>query len=183
METKHSTRDWVYAGLSVPRRTVVARKPRTQRLKPGDRVLVLGDEHAGAIGQFLGGFSVDAKVNLRFEWERGQAFERWLSASRIEKALIYRPALVVVVMGTSLTEPDHVQSRLESVQKASEGTELRWVLPCDKSDQATSLSLALAAVGVSQFHSEEIEVHRSQTGAPSARGYAGWASAIWSWIR
>jgi len=73
--------------------------------------------------------------------------------------------------------------RLADFKKALGATMFRWILPFEPSAAAQTLALSLPAADVLTFHSHLLEVHRSPTGAPSARGYAGWAGAVWKWIR
>lgn len=183
VDTSHSKRDWVYAGISHPAKIVIARASASRRLAPGAKVVLVGDEHAAGIGQFLGRLCMDSKVNCRFEWERGLALENWATADRIQKLKDSKPSLVVASFRPKSTDPQTVASKLKELLKIMGSVPVAWVLPLEKSNQAETLAIALSAVGIPAFHSESIEVHRSQTGAPSARGYAGWAGAIWCWIR
>ena len=176
-------RDWAYAGLSHPVGIAVARKQKGDRLQPGSKIVLVGDEHALGLGQFLGKLAVDRKVNLRFEWERSQPFENWMSADRVEAVLKHRPTVVLMAFGSKLKSPEEMQPKLDELVRLAKPVPVLWVLPFEKSDAATSLGLALAASKIPQFHSEDIDVHRSQTGAPSARGYAGWAGAVWGWMK
>lgn len=178
--TEFSKRDWVYSGLSHPAGVALARSHDRRRLSPGSKILVVGDEHAAAIGQFLGKLALDARMNLRFEWERGQLFERWAIASRLERSMTYRPDVVLVAMPTNVVDPSDLVDRLKSVKKACSTASVAYVLPLERND---TLSLALPAADIDAFHTDEIEIHRSPTGSPSAKGYAGWAGAIWGWIR
>lgn len=177
-----SKRDWAYAGLSHPEGVAVARTQKGKRLVPGSKVVLIGDEHALGLGQFLGKLAVDRKVNLRFEWERGQPFENWMNADRVDAVLKHRPTTLLMAFGSKLKAPSDIQPRLEELGKCSKPLRILWVLPFEKSDSSTALSLALAAANIPQFHSEDIDIHRSQTGALSVRGYAGWAGAVWGWM-
>lgn len=183
MDTTHSKRDWVYAGLAHPARIVIARASTGRRLAPGAKVVLVGDEHAAGIGQFLGRLCMDSKVNCRFEWERSAVLENWATPDRLQKIRDSKPSLLVGSFRPKSADPQIVASKLKDVLKAMGAVPVVWVLPLERDPQADALALALPSVGVPAFHSESIEVHRSQTGAPSARGYAGWAGAIWGWIR
>lgn len=173
-------RDWVYAGLSHPSGFALARGPSRYLLKPGSKILLVGDEHAAGLGQFLGKLAIDSRMNLRFEWERGQLFERWMNPSAVEKALRYKPDLLLVAMPTKLAEPSEVAPRLLAMKRLTGNLTVRYVLPIGES---SSLSLALPVADIDAFHTDDVDIHRSPTGAPSARGYAGWAGAVWSWLR
>jgi hypothetical protein len=178
-----SKRDWAYAGLSHPGGIAVARKQKGDRLVPGSKMILVGDEHALGLGQFLGKLAIDRKVNLRFEWERSQPFENWMTADRVEAILKHRPTVLLMAFGSKLKSPEEMQPKLDELARLAKPVPVLWVLPFEKSDAATALGLALAASKIAQFHSEDIDIHRSQTGAPSARGYAGWAGAVWGWMK
>lgn len=178
-----SKRDWAYAGISHPGGIAVARTPKGQRLAAGSKIVLVGDEHALGLGQFLGKLAVDRKVNLRFEWERSQPFENWMTSDRVDAVLKHRPAMLLLAFGSKLKTPAEIQPKLDELVRSAKSVPVWWVLPFEKSDAAMSLSLALAAAQIAQFHSEDIDIHRSQTGAPSVRGYAGWAGAVWGWIK
>jgi hypothetical protein len=158
-------------------------RSRPERLKPGSSVIVVGDECAGGLGPFLGQLAVGKKVNLRFEWQRGQPFEHWFSADRLERLLRRKPDAILFVFGTKATNPETLALKLREVRRLAGPTALRWVLPLSDGPETMALRLALAAEDFDVLHSEALDLHRSQTGAPSARGYAGWAGAIWAWMR
>ncbi|NBT36052.1 MAG: hypothetical protein EBT03_11045 [Betaproteobacteria bacterium] len=183
MSTLEAKRDWVYRGLAHPANVILASAARGQRLKPGNKLLLIGNEHAGGIGPFLGKLAVDAKVNCRFEWDRTATLESWLSGDRVGSLLKHHPNLIVVVLGTRSSDPSEISSRLADVLRVTRHVPVCWVLPLEGGSQRDALSLALPAADIPALHSEALEVHRSQTGAPSARGYAGWAGAVWAWIR
>lgn len=183
MDPLHSKRDWVYAGISHPAKIVIARASASRKLAPGAKVVLVGDEHAAGIGQFLGRLCMDSKINCRFEWERGLALENWATADRIQKMKESKPSLVVASFNSKSTDPQVVALKLSDLLKRMGSIPLVWVLPLETGPQTNALTLALSSVGIPVFYSDSIEVHRSQTGAPSARGYAGWAGAIWGWIR
>lgn len=183
MNVGYAKRDWVYAGISHPARIVIARAPTGRRLQPGNKVVVVGDEHAAGIGQFLGRLCMDAKVSCRFEWERSTPLEHWVSPDRVEKLKATKPSLVVAVFKPKSEDPQAIAEKIADFSRGLKKIPLVWVLPPDATPSRDALAFALSAVGIPAFHSESIEIHRSPTGAPSARGYAGWAGAVWSWIR
>lgn len=62
------------------------------------------------------------------------------------------------------------------------GSTLVWIRPPDANAGTKALRIVLRAARIPSFHSEAIHVHMSANGKPSARGYAGWAGALWRWI-
>lgn len=181
-DSRARTADWVYSGLSVPERVVVARPSEKVRLEPGSVVSLVGDEHALGVAQFLGKIAVTRKVGLRFEWQRGQTFEHWFTPDKLERALARKPSLLLLLFDTKLKSPETLSDKAMELKRLCGMTPVRWILPFG-SDASSPLRLALASVGFGTLRSDDVPIHRSQTGAPSARGYAGWAGAIWGAIR
>lgn len=181
-DARSRTEDWVYAGLSVPSGVVIARPSQRHVLKPGGSVQLIGNEHAAGVGQFLGKLALGRKVSLRFEWQRGMLFEHWFRPEKVDQLLRRKPDVLVFLFDTKVTEPEPLVAKLRELLRAAKSVPVRWVLPLED-NPSSALRLALPAVGVEALRSYMLPVHRSQTGAPSARGYAGWAGAIWNWIR
>lgn len=177
-------RGWVYAGLGYPEGVVLARRASdTPRLTPGSSFVMVGDEHASSLAQYLGRLANDSKVNLRYEWQRAQPFENWFTPDRAEKLLVRQPTLALFVFNSKSADPAEIQPRLKELKRYLGATPVCWVLPPTVDPGALALALATGAEGIPAFHSESLELHRSPTGSPSARGYAGWAGAVWGWIR
>lgn len=183
METAFSKRDWAYAGLSHPKGVVLARPARKDALAPGNKVVLVGDESAANVGQFLGKLALDSKVNFRFEWERGQLLERWATPERMEKLLSFCPSLLLFMLPTKLTDVKAIEEKLLVIRQGAKQVAVRWVLPMVESDAARALACALAGANIKAMESEPLLFHRAETGALSARGSAGWAGAIWRWVR
>ena len=170
--------DWAYSGLAHPSGVALARKHRHTALSSGSKVILVGDESASGLGPFLGKLAIERKVTLRFEWERGQPFEHWMDADRVEKLLAHRPTVILMAFGSKHSAD--VAPKLAELVKLTRPVPVLWILPL-KADEV--LSAALTRSTIKQFDSGALDVHRSQTGGPSVRGYAGWAGAIWGWIR
>lgn len=184
MDAIAQKRDWVYAGLAHPANVILVRPRRAPRLKPGDKILLLGDEQAAAVGAFMGKLALESQVNLRFEWERQAQLETLATPRSAEKALKSQPTVVVALLRSKSDDPKQIASRVGEFKQALGNVPLFWVLPLGpETADSRALALALHAAGVPAFSSALLDVHRSQTGAPSARGFAGWAGAIWGWLR
>lgn len=184
MDAIAQKRDWVYAGLAHPANVILVRPRRAPRLKPGDKVVLLGDEQAAAIGSFMGKLALEAKVNLRFEWERQARVETLATPRAAERLLKAQPTLVLCMLSSQSREPKQLAARIGEFKQALGKVPLFWVLPLgSETAEFQPLASALKAAQVPAFSSSRLDVHRSQTGAPSARGYAGWSGAIWGWIR
>lgn len=183
MDSIAAKRDWIYAGLAHPSNVILANRPRGSRLPPGTKIVVAGDENAAGLGPFLGRLAVDSKLSLRFEWERGALAEHWLSAATAERVKKSKPSIVVATFPTKEGDPSLLSKRLLDFKRWLGSPMLVWVLPLARTNSSEALALALPVADIPAFHSDLLEVHRSPTGSPSARGYAGWAGAIWKWLK
>jgi hypothetical protein len=183
MDSIASKRDWIYSGLAHPSNVILANRPRGSRLPAGTRILLAGDESAAGLGPFLGKLAVDSKVNLRFEWERAALAEHWLSVATAERLKKTNSSVVVASFTTKETDPASLSRRLREFKQSLNPSMLVWILPLVRNASSEALSMALPVADISAFHSDLLEVHRSPTGAPSARGYAGWAGSVWNWLK
>jgi|GEM_PF-5237262 len=183
MQPAFTKRDWAYAGISHPAGVVLARPPKQPNLKPGNKVILVGDELAACVGPFLGKLAIESNVNFRFEWERGMLLERWASPERMERIVARCPSVLVFALSTALKETPAIETKLQIVRAHAKGVPLRWVMPLVDTDTTRALACALAGASIPAFESNKVDIHRSQTGAPSARGCAGLAGAIWGAIR
>lgn len=175
------TRSWVFQGLATPKGVIVARKSKPRRLPVQSRVLLVGDERAAAIGQFLGKLALDHLVNFRFEWERQLVFERWYRPEKAEKIAASKANLLLLAMD-SQGPKDSFAQKLRDLKRLIGPVDLRWVLSTDPKRNEL-LRASLQELDVEAFDPSRLKLHASQTGAPSARSYAGLAGALWNVIK
>lgn len=182
--SRSRTEDWVYSGLSVPAGVVVAKPKAAQKLAPGCHIHLVGNEHALGVAQFLGHLALGHKVSLRYEWQRGQLFEHWYKPERVEKLRAAGCRLLIMLCESNLSQPEQLAAKLRELLERAGPMAVRWVLPLDDdAEGAKALRLVLPVLDIEALGSHLVPVHRAQTGAPSARGYAAWAGAVWGWIR
>lgn len=182
--SRFRTEDWVFSGLSVPRRVVLAKPSTANKLSPGGHVHLVGNEHALGVAQFLGHLALGKKVSLRYEWQRGQLFEHWYRADRVEKLRTAGCRLLLLFLDSELEKVEDLSAKLGELVERAASMKVKWILPLeDNAEGASGLRLALPKVGIETLASHLVPIHRAETGAPSARGYAGWAGAVWNWIR
>jgi hypothetical protein len=175
----YSKRDWIYSGLAHPS-GVMARRRRARRLVPGSRLALIGDEHAAGIAPFLRQLAVDGGLGFRVEAETGACLERW--QQRYDALLDTRPTMVLASLASCspMTEVLPVLRRMAQAAERA-GTALVWVRPPDEKS-AKPFRVLLRAARIPSFHSEALKVPCPIAGKPSARGYAGWAGALWRWL-
>ena len=182
--SRFRTEDWVFSGLSVPRKVVLAKPSTAEKLSPGGYVHLVGNEHALGLAQFLGHLALGRKVSLRYEWQRGQLFEHWYRTERVEKLKKGGCRVLLLLLDSKIAKSEDLAAKLRELVERAGTMKVKWILPLeDDAEGANGLRLALPAVGIEALGSHLVPVHRAETGAPSARGYAGWAGAVWGWIR
>ena len=175
----YSKRDWIYAGLAHPPGVLAHRRSAT-RLAAGSKLALIGDEHAAGMAPFLRQLAIDSGVGFRVEAETGACLERW--QDRFAALLESKPTMVLVSLGSCSPMADVLpllRRMLAAAQRA--GTRLVWVRPPEEK-AAKSFRVLLRAARIPSFHSEAIALPCPIAGKPSARGYAGWAGALWRWL-
>lgn len=183
LEPSFHKRDWVYGGLAHPPGVVLGQASTSKRLPPGSTLIVAGDQHAWGLSPFLEQLAEDGSVS--FKSDAGQdevCLERW-----VEKLVALgeaKPTMALVSVSACEVESATLiipELRDAAASLRAAGTTVVWIRPPEL-DLSTVMRKLLAEAKIPSFHSEAIDVHRSEAGSPSARGYAGWAGAIWRWI-
>ena len=179
-------RSWIYGGLAHPAGLVLAAPTVvSRRLGPGARLLLCGDEHAWGMSPFLGHLCRDGEVEFRCRAHRS-TIEDWADTAGLRQAVDdFEPTVVAVSLGPTAL-PDLVSAAtVRSIAQAarSRRSALVWVRPPDRSAVSRPFMLQLNECKVPSFHSEALNLPRGPDAAkPTARGYAGWAGALWRWI-
>lgn len=176
-------RSWLYSGIAHPR-VVQAQAKKKRRLPPGSRILLAGDEHAWALEPFLRLLARDADVSLD-KCVHQYSIEAWAEKKLLAKAMgTVPPNLVLVSLYAEVTIPSALAAIQQLVRDGRPvGVTLVWLRPPELYDGGVlRLRAVLDGLKVPSFHSEFLDLHRGQDGSPSARGYAGWAGALWQWI-
>lgn len=145
--------------------------------------MVAGDQHveglaaalrglAGKVGVTLGVLKVDA---LRAESEAERAV-----LGLVEEV---RPK-VVLVSGAGERDRLYELAMKLLVGARVAGSRLVWLRPAHDRELAGEIRRQLDRVGVPSFHSEVLDLQFGPDGrTPTAAGYAGWAGALWRWLR
>jgi len=179
-------RSWIYSGLAHPPGVVLAHPERARhRLLPGATLLLCGDEHAWGLGPFLGHLCRDGGVAFRSRAHRC-TLEDWADSAGLRAAVAeLEPTVVVMSLGLSGPPTEQTAAAVREVAAAARpcrGT-LVWLRPPERSDATVRMRQQLSLAKVPSFHSEALELPRGPDGKlPTARGYAGWAGALWRWI-
>jgi len=195
-------RAWVLAGFALASGVGLAYvlSPRHPKLRPGSRLLLIGDSMAQGLGPHLRGIADEEGVPFRSVASQGTSIASWtrwvpsLRASLHAALEQFQPTIVLVALGTndeylpSATvgqEHEDLQELLDELEPYDVG----WIgapsLPKPESNGAMEMIRgALRIRRVAYFPSDALDIPRGPDRLhPTVAGYGGWAGAIWGWLR
>lgn len=166
------------------------------RLKPGEsRVLVVGDSLAVGLSPYLADMAKQERIGFSSLAVVGTRIEQWAdNPSLRERLASFRPTIVLVSLGTNdeyligsdvVTRQQAALRRLVSLLMTASPEFIVWVGPPSLPKASNGIVAMLKATIPSRdyFPSESLTIPRGPDGIhPTARGYAGWAGAIWQWL-
>ena len=193
------SKSWLYGGLILAAGFGMMRLASAPRLKRGMRVLVVGDSLAVGMGPHFQSLGKESGIDVKVQASVGTRIDQWAGSTKLQQALeSFRPNMVIVSLGTNdeyLTGSDAVAKQQAALERLiakfqSAGVEhIVWVGPPTLPKQSNGITAMIqeAAGGLSPrfhyFHSERLEIPRGPDKIhPTARGYAGWAGAVWHWL-
>ena len=168
---------------------------RPSRLHAGStRLLVIGDSLAVGMAPPLRELATLARIAFQANAKVGTRIDQWADSSTLTDALgSFHPTLTLVSLGTNdeyLTGSDAVVRQREKTRqllakiKAS-GSDYVWIGP-PTLPKASNGIVAMLRDEIPSSHyypSDALEIPRGGDGIhPTARGYAGWAGALWQWL-
>jgi hypothetical protein len=144
--------------------------------------MLAGDDHAWALAPFVRRLCLDSSVEPFVVLQRdGATITSWATSGKLGAAVDNaRPDLVLLSLPSAAAVEAHVS--MLAAQARRHGGTFVWIRSPDRGKLARPFRLQLDAAKVPSFHSEALDIHRGADGQPSARGYAGWAGALWRWI-
>jgi lysophospholipase L1-like esterase len=193
-------RRWLYLGLAVAAGVGLVRvlKPR---VKPGEtRIMLIGDSLAIGLGPYLKRLADEQRNPIDVFAISGSRIDQWADKQALTDRLErFNPNLVLISLGTNdeYLKGDVVERQRSALQRLlaridqyprrddyglgpSDG--IAWVGP-------PSLPRSVGIVEMIQgevrdyFDSRRFKIPRGPDGLhPTARGYAGWAGALWQWL-
>lgn len=175
-----SDREWLYAALGFAAGIGLMRAAGLgRRVEPGERVLLVGDEHALGLGPQLRALGRDRRVEVDWLGAAGSTVEQWAGSKKLGERLSgYRPDLVLVSLGTA--DRAECPGRLErSVSALVSRLPDRhgWIGPPARTPVGARIR---SRVGAPRYlGSDALQVPRGPAGGPTARAYAGWAGNVW----
>jgi lysophospholipase L1-like esterase len=197
---------WLYAGLLLMAGVGVIKLSTGPRLRPGLRVLLIGDSLAVGMAPHFQALAKEAKVQFQSLALQGTRIDQWAQSAKLkEKLQTFRPELVLISLGTNdeyLTgdavarQRPYLEQLLNLFQQYTLDGEYHvgpewvvWIGPptLPKATNGIVGMIRDAAGGLlTRFYyypSDRLQIPRGPDKIhPTARGYAGWAGAIWHWL-
>lgn len=203
------SKQWLYGGLLLVAGLGMFRLLNGPRIKKGMRVLLIGDSLAVGTAPHFATMAKEAGVDFKSLAIVGTRIDQWAASPELKSLLAsFEPDLILVSLGTndSFMQGADITSRqqaqlekllalLTSFSRSKDyglGPEhIVWIgpptLPNPPSPGIPKMiqdsSGSALAPRYYYFHSERLDLPRGPDKIhPTARGYAGWAGAIWHWL-
>ncbi len=188
-------RTWIYAGMAHPVGVALARPTRPHRLPRGSRLLLAGDLFARGLAPPIRRLCADRKVRFKLvEASPKKVDAPFLGgelARQAERIVAEVKGFSPTVTLVSLPWPELMTSdKLDFVaaklgrEVRSTGSSVAWIRPPTGLTGGTVLKSVLDRSRVPSFHSEALQLPLGpDQRTPTVVGYAGWAGAIWRWLR
>lgn len=204
-----SSKQWLYAGLALVAGLGMVRLLNGPRLRKGMRILLIGDSLAVGMAPHFAALAKEAGIDFKAMATVGTRIDQWATNADLKKLLeTFQPELVLVSLGTNdefMKGADIVAKQQAQLEKLltllSQWSRSRdyglgaehivWIgpptLPNPPTPGISKMIQDAAGSALSPrfyyFHSERIQMPRGPDNIhPTARGYAGWAGAIWHWL-
>ncbi len=204
-----SSKQWLFAGLALVAGIGMVRLLNGPRVTRGMRVLLVGDSLAVGLGPLLGALAKESGVTLKVLAKEGTRIDQWAASAELKTLLeSFKPELVLVSLGTNdafMKGADVVAKQKLQLDKLLEvlttwprskdyglgPDHVVWIgpptLPSPPSPGMVTMIQDGSGSALSPryhyFHSDRLQIPRVPDKIhPTARGYAGWAGALWHWL-
>lgn len=191
-----SSRRWIYVGLGLAAGVGLVKLIFASRLKPGEtRLLVVGDSLAVGLSPYLNDLAKSERIGFSSLAIVGTRIDQWSdSAALRERLASFRPTVVLVSLGTNdeymsgdvVARQQAALGRLVALLMTAAPEHIVWIGPPTLPKPTSNGIVAMLKVNIPSrdyFPSESLTIPRGPDGIhPTARGYAGWAGAIWQWL-
>lgn len=201
------SRAWIYVGLGAAVTAVgLVELLSGPTLRPGDRVLLIGDSLAVGLAVPLGALAKERKIPFQGIGVVGTRIDQWASSAALEQALrTFQPTVVLISLGTNdaymqgldvaVRQAPFTDELLTKIEAAGPRA-IVWISPPTLPAKAGELAHVRELISaqhaitfprvrprVSIFPSERLVLARAPDQIhPVASGYAAWAGAIWQWL-
>jgi hypothetical protein len=190
-----ANRRWIYAGLALAAGYGMVRLIAPRRLHPGKtRLLLIGDSLAVGMAPPFRELATGNRIAFEAVGKTGTRIDQWADSVGLGETLgSFRPSLTLISLGTNdeyLTGSDAVsrqreKTRLLIARIKTAGSDYVWIGP-PTLPKPTNGIVAMLRDEIPSSHyypSDALTIPRGGDGIhPTARGYAGWAGAIWQWL-
>ena len=204
-----SSKQWLYAGLVLVAGIGMVRLLNGPRIRKGMKILLIGDSLAVGTAPHFAALAKEARAEFKSLAKEGTRIDQWSSSADLARLLsTYQPDLVLVSLGTNdsfMQGAGVVAKQQQALEKlyalltqwprangTGRGAEhIVWIgpptLPNPPNPGISKMIQDSAGSAISPhyhyFHSERLQLPRGPDNLhPTARGYAGWAGAIWHWL-
>ncbi len=204
-----SSKQWLYAGLVLVAGLGMVRLLNGPRIRKGLRVLLIGDSLAVGLAPLFSALSKEAGVEFKSLAVVGTRIDQWAASAELKATLEkFQPELVLVSLGTNdsfMRGEGIVAKQRAQLDKLLEllttwprrgdyglGPEhIVWLGPPTLQNPPSpgiapmiqDAAGSALAPRYHYFHSERLKIPRGPDSLhPTARGYAGWAGAVWHWL-
>ncbi len=176
--------------VTVPPTPSVPPVQSKNRIVPGhSRVLLIGDSLAVGLTAPMKALASDDGVAFSAHGIVGSRIADWSSLLVVgQKDLAVKPTIVLVSLGTNdekmlvPTQEKSALAKLIATLRAT-GADIVWIAPPSMPFPDRGVPQMISATGVSVYPSATLSIPRGPDQIhPTAKGYAGWAGAIWKWI-
>lgn len=172
-------------GLVISEAASAARRPR---LRPGDRVLLIGDSLAAGLHPHMKQLAREEGVEYQGSGRDGTRIDEWARDPWLRQTMAtFEPTVVLVSLGTNdvALGPERQADDLDELLTTltAEGATVVWIGPPELPFEADAMLSLLRREAPYYFESEDYDIPRAPDGLhPTAAGYAGWAGSIWRWL-
>lgn len=188
-------RRWLYGGLLLGAGIGVARIITLHpHVRDSTRLLLLGDSLAVGLSPHVRDLATEIGVPYLGAGVVGSRIDQWLTSRWLTDSLReFEPTLALVILGTNDAFSSLSVEALGENQRALlaklGAVEVVWIgaptLPERYGGRAPHVELldTIREGAPYYYPSHELDIPRGPDGLhPTARGYAGWAGAIWDWL-
>lgn len=184
-------RAWIWGGIAIAAGIGLVVTLSDVRRDPASpkRVLLIGDSLAEGLSVPLRALVEGQGALFRADGRSGTTIGDWARANWLGDLLTsFGPDLVLVSLGTSdmrlgdpTTEAPLVRALVARAEAA--GAEVVWLEPPDMPFADGGVRQMVTDEAPEVFPSDALDIARGPDDIhPTAKGYAGWAGAIWRWL-
>lgn len=199
-------KSWIYAGLLLAVGVGVIKLTSGPSVRPGRRVLLIGDSLAVGMAPHFKALAKELGAKFEALALSGTRIDEWAKSAKLEQVLqTFQPELVLISLGTN---DEYMQGNVVPQQEKALDTLIKkistytrnsdyglgpewivWIGPptLPKASNGIVEMIRRASGGIPgrfyYYPSDRLTIPRGPDKIhPTARGYAGWAGAIWHWL-